>query len=272
MLKKINYKRILKIAAWTMCLCGLSFSLAFVNKTEGETIVKNISIQIKNNSVNPFITETDIIDFFNTRKDSLLNNKLKNLNMLLLEKTLNSHPAIQKADVAADINGEIKINIIQRTPILRLINTDGESYYIDTEGKPMPLNENYTARVIVASGNINEPYSRRNEWGFDYLNKNQKLKTITIIDDLFELGKFINADSTLLDLVQQININSQNEIELFPAIGRQTIVLGDCNNLNEKFQKLKLFYKEGLNKTNAWNKYSKINLKYKNIVVATKAV
>ena len=38
----------------------------------------------------------------------------------------------------------------------------------------------------------------------------------------------------------------------------------------EKFEKLKMFYTEGLNKTDGWNKYSTINIKYKNQVVCTK--
>ena len=35
-------------------------------------------------------------------------------------------------------------------------------------------------------------------------------------------------------------------------------------------KKLKTFYTEGLNKTDGWNKYSTINIKYKNQVVCTK--
>ena len=74
----------------------------------------------------------------------------------------------------------------------------------------------------------------------------------------------------LTTLIQQIYVNKDKEIELYPAIGNHKIVFGDAQNLNEKFNKLKLFYTEGLNKSDAWTKYSIINLKYKNLVVCTK--
>ena len=64
--------------------------------------------------------------------------------------------------------------------------------------------------------------------------------------------------------------NFHVSIELFPAIGNQKIVFGNAKDVAEKFNKLKLFYTEGLNKSDSWTKYSSINLKYKNLVVCTK--
>ena len=65
-------------------------------------------------------------------------------------------------------------------------------------------------------------------------------------------------------------MNKDRELELFPAIGNHKIIFGNAENIAEKFNKLKLFYKEGLNKSDSWTKYSTINLKYKNLVVCTK--
>jgi cell division protein FtsQ len=40
----------------------------------------------------------------------------------------------------------------------------------------------------------------------------------------------------------------------------------------EKFEKLHTFYLQGLNTTGSWNKYSVINLKFKNQIVCTKKI
>jgi cell division protein FtsQ len=53
-------------------------------------------------------------------------------------------------------------------------------------------------------------------------------------------------------------------------VGNHKIIFGKAENIAEKFNKLKLFYTEGLNKSDSWRKYSIINLKYKNLVVCTK--
>jgi cell division protein FtsQ len=66
------------------------------------------------------------------------------------------------------------------------------------------------------------------------------------------------------------HLNNEKEFELYPAVGNQKILFGKATDIAEKFEKLKIFYNEGLNKTDNWNKYSTINLKYKNQVVCTK--
>ncbi|MDX2171683.1 MAG: hypothetical protein SFY56_01095 [Bacteroidota bacterium] len=269
-MKKINYRKIFVMLLWIISLAGIAFSWAFVNKNERNTVIKNLNIAIQNNDENPFITEADINTFFRERKDSLLNNKYKNINIPQLEKALNSHPAIQNAEVAGDIDGELKISITQRTPVLRIINKDGESYYIDSQSKLMPLNENYSARVLVANGFIYEPFARRREFSVDQIKQNKTFKEVSLLDDILDVSNYITNDSILNPLIQQIFVNEDKEIELFPSIGNQKIIFGNAENISEKFNKLKLFYTQGLNKTDAWTKYSSINLKYKNIVVCTK--
>jgi cell division protein FtsQ len=159
---------------------------------------------------------------------------------------------------------------MQRTPVLRIINKNGESYYIDSQSKLMPLNENYSARVLVASGEIAEPFDRRYQWTVDQIARHKVFSEISVLDDLLAVTKVINADTLLSSLIHQVYVNKDKELELFPAIGNHKIMFGAASDVNEKFNKLKLFYKEGLNKSDSWNKYSTVSLKYKNLVVCTK--
>jgi cell division protein FtsQ len=71
-------------------------------------------------------------------------------------------------------------------------------------------------------------------------------------------------------MIQQIYVNKERELEFYPLIGNHRIVFGENRDTGEKLNKLKLFYTEGLNKSDSWNKYATINLKYKNLVVCTK--
>lgn len=269
-MKKLNYKKILVTVLWIIAIAGLASSWAFVSKSERNIVAKTLNISIHNNDENLFLSENDIRKFFIERKDSLLLNQYKNINIPELEKSLNSHPAIENAEVAADINGEIKIDITQRTPVLRIINKDGESFYIDSQTKLMPLNDNYSARVLIASGSIYEPFSRRYKYSIEQIKKSESFKEVSMLDDLYGVADFINKDSVLTNLIHQIYVNDEKEIELFPAIGNHKIIFGNATDVAEKFNKLKLFYTEGMNKADSWTKYSNINLKYKNLVVCTK--
>lgn len=269
-MKKINYKKVLVSVLWIIVIAGLTASLGFVSKKEKNIEAKKLNIVIHNNDENLFLTEKDVTTFFDERKDVIVTNKYKNINVPLLEKSLNAHPAIENAEVSYDLVGNVKVEITQRTPVLRIINKDGESYYIDSQSKPMPLNENYSARVIVANGEIFEPYSRRYLFTVNQIKKNKLFSEVSLLDDILDVATYINNDSSLTNLIQQIYINKEKDIELFPAIGNHKIVFGNSEFINEKFNKLKLFYTQGLNKSDAWTKYSIINLKYKNLVVCTK--
>lgn len=269
-MKKINYRKVFVSVLWIIAIAGLTSSLGFVSKSEKNIVAKSLNINIHNNDENMFLSETDVKEFFNQRGDSLLDSRYRSINIPELEKALNSHPAIENAEVSADLNGEIKVEILQRTPVLRIINKSGESYYIDSQGKLMPLSENYSARVIIANGEIFEPFARRYEFSVNQISNNKLFKEVSLLDDIYDVSDYINRDTSLSKLIHQIYVNKDRELELFPAIGNHKIVFGDANNIAEKFNKLKLFYKEGLNKSDSWTKYSTINLKYKNLVVCTK--
>ena len=134
----------------------------------------------------------------------------------------------------------------------------------------MPLSDKYTARVLVVNGNIHEPFVRRNMYTVKEIAKNEIFKEVSMLDDIYEMATFIANDSVLSPLIQQLSITSEKEFEMFPAVGNHKIIFGEATNIEEKFEKLKLFYKEGLNKTDNWNKYAIVNLKYSNQVVCTK--
>ena len=52
-------------------------------------------------------------------------------------------------------------------------------------------------------------------------------------------------------------------------MGNHRIMLGTLNEFEEKLANLKLFYEQAIPKV-GWEKYSMINLKYKNQIVCTK--
>lgn len=269
-MKNINIKKILTVVLWIIGLSGLFFSLAFATEKEKQVVTQNVIISVSNTDVHSFIDEQDLKDFLKQKNEVLLNSKVKDISVNHLEKELNTHPDVENAEVAVDINGDVTIDVKQRTPLVRVLNRDGESYYIDDQSKLMPLSEKYTARVLIATGYIFEPYAQRYTISVDNIAKNKLFSEVSLLDDIYALSTYISKDSVLNALIHQINITKNKEVELYPSIGNHIILFGRAADIEEKFNKLKLFYTEGLNKTNSWNKYSIINVKYKNQVVCTK--
>lgn len=269
---KQKIKMIFRIAVWCALIIVLFVSLAFVNREEAKVPCKSLDISVTQEDDNYFIQQEDIKQIIKDRGDSVINQPVSTINIPELEKVLNSNASIAKAEVYVSVDGKMKIEIIQRKPIVRIINQNNESYYLDDLGKLMPLSDKYTARVLVANGNIFEPYARRYMYSVADIESNPDVKDKTLLDDLFNLSQYINAEPFWKAQISQIYINNESEIELIPRVGDHKIILGDITDMDEKFKKLMTFYKEGLNTTGWWNNYSVINLKFKNQIVCTKKV
>jgi len=269
-MKKINFKKIGIIALWFLGIAGLISSLAFVTASEKKIKGKTVEIVIEKDDDNSFIDEDDVLKFLKDRNDTIVNQPMKDINVYKIERALNTHPSIAASEVAVTVTGDVSISIKQRKPIVRIINLKGESFYIDNRATVMPLADHYTARVLVVNGFIPEQYSQFYKFSVPQIEKDSAFKAITVIDDIYEVANYIKNDSLLNSLIIQAYINNDREIELYPAIGNQKIIFGDDNDIAEKFEKLKIFYTQGLNSVNGWNKYSVINLKYKNQVVCLK--
>ncbi|MBA3705067.1 MAG: hypothetical protein H0W84_03985 [Bacteroidetes bacterium] len=267
-MKKI--KQIAFIALWSVLIIGLLLSLGFVNKEQDSLLCKDLDIKVNQDDDLYFLDKMDIRQLILDRGDSIIGQPKSTVNIPELEDALNSHADIANAEVYMTVNGELKVLVKQRRPVIRIINENGESYYLDDEGKLMPLSDKYTSKVLVANGAISEPFAKRYMYSATQIGKDSSMSVNSILDELFAMANYINADEFWKAQVQQIYVNSDNDMELVPMVGDQKIIFGDTTAMDEKFKKLLTFYQQGLNTTGWWDKYSTINLKFKNQVVCTK--
>ncbi|OIP03968.1 MAG: hypothetical protein AUJ97_03485 [Bacteroidetes bacterium CG2_30_32_10] len=261
-------KKIIILSAWVLSITGLIVLLAFENTKNKDVLCKQIDINIDYQSEMYFISEDDVLDLIKCFEGEIKGKKMEIIKIFEIENLLNSNPFILHADVYATIDGMIKINIQQRKPIIRIINNKNESFYIDNNGKEMPLNSKYPSRTVIASGNIIDTYVSTvcldtiGNKIYDSIIKKSTLYKI------YQLAQYIDNNEFLKAQINQIYLNNENEFELIPSVGKNIILFGDIDDMKEKFDKLIVFYLKGLNAI-GWNKYKFINLKYKNQVVCS---
>ncbi|MCK4663688.1 MAG: hypothetical protein KAT68_12530 [Bacteroidales bacterium] len=261
-------RKIKEIVIWVLLISFLVTTLGFVSAKRKQILCNEVEVYIIDKTNNNFVEEDDIISLINDKGRKILGTSLDSLNLTKLETLIYNHPSVKKAEIYNTINGKLKIDIKQRKPILRIINYNRESYYIDSEGALMPLSDNYTAHVLVANGDLNEPYLLRYTKDIISFTDYDELNRKFVLRDLYFLAKFINDDNFWLAQIEQIFVIG-NEYELIPRVGPQIIEFGNIENYREKFRNLKALYEVGL-KSEGWNKYKKINLKYNNQVICTK--
>ncbi|XOD67542.1 MAG: cell division protein FtsQ/DivIB [Flavobacteriales bacterium Tduv] len=205
-----------------------------------------MKITIDTSSGNFFVSDKTVKRLILSVECSIKQKKLKSIHTKEIEKKLNDYPFIQKSEVFLNIDGTLHATVRQQEPILR-IKENKKNYYLTKEGQPMPLNPDYSAKVILTEGPISK--------------KDRK--------DLLNLVHYIDNDKLLKNQIIGIQKIAPDSFNLIPQIDRHTIEFGPLTNFDEKFNKLKAFYKQYLNKIQI-EQYKIINLQYKNQVVATK--
>jgi cell division protein FtsQ len=240
--------------------------MSFVNSAQKKRFVGIPEIKIEMHEDMMFLTKEDVLT--RLKDKHLIGEDLtySDVEMENIERFLMEMPEIKHAEVYSYISGKWNIDIQLRRPIARIFNLDGSSCYLDKDGTLMPLSLNYTAHVITVDGNINETDYLKNVE--DIIN-NDSLKTIEILDDLYEISNYVCSDEYLSAQITHLHINRYKEFELIPRVGDQRIMFGEADYIAGKFKKLEYFYTEGVSRA-GWENYDTINIMYKSQVVCSK--
>ncbi|WP_017259659.1 cell division protein FtsQ/DivIB [Pedobacter arcticus] len=256
MLKKINWKFVFTCFAWVFSLSALVVLMGFIEVKKAETTCKKVQVVLPGNQF--FIERAEIDEILKENNGLLVGRRIGNINIQDLESRLKANPFIEYAKVYVDMDGVIHTDVKQRVPVLRILNMAGQDFYIDQNGLKVPLSDHFTARVLVANGQINEGFA----------GKVDTLRT-KLAKDLFNTAKFISQDSLWNDQIVQVFVNNDKDMELVPRVGNQKIIIGDGSLLEEKFNNLLVFYKKAIPMV-GWGAYSAVNLKFKGQIVCTR--
>lgn len=254
--KKLLWKRLFIGFAWVICLGGLIALMSFIEVKKAGVICKAVKVNIPGSQY--FIDKQEVDQILQTTSHTLIGRRLENINIQDLENKLKANPFIEFAKVYTEMDGVLRVEVSQRQPILRIMNRYDMDFYVDQHGLKIPLSPNFTARVLVANGFIEELFA----------NHVDSLHT-KLAKDLYLTADFIRKDSLWDAQVAQLYVNKDREIELIPRVGNQRVLIGNADSLQVKFSNLLAFYKNVLPQV-GWNKYRMINIKYTGQVVGIK--
>jgi len=256
---KIKQHKWLNTLIWVGMLMALVFIYSWLSKKENNNIVKKIKIEIDRENDIAFLDSFEVLKIAKgyNLENNILGVSNKQLEIDKIEEQLEFNPFVANADVSIDVSGTLLIKIMQRSPMLRIYNNSRQTYYVAKNGYKFPVNSNYSPRVMVANGKIAETLMDS-----AYINT-QVMKDLLAISSYCAKDKFWNSQ------IEQLYVDNYLDINLIPKVGSHIIVFGSAAQMEDKFLRLKTFYKNGLNNI-GWQEYKKINLKFSNQIVAEK--
>lgn len=247
-------KRAIHIAKISGVLLLLLVAIGFVEKKNDSRTCTNVIIQVEDQYNNFFIDENDVMNMItNNGVQQVIGASFDDLNLREIEQRVIAESFVKDAQLYRDLTGNLIAKVHQRRPLARVI-TNKANYYIGTEGANLPISDKYTSRVVLLSGN------------------NKALNEGTLLESeegkaVFELIHYINDDPFWKAQIAQVNIDTKGDLTLMPQVTKQLVEFGKAEDIEKKFTKLKIFYKEILPRK-GWNLYSRVNLKYKDQIIA----
>jgi cell division protein FtsQ len=205
-----------------------------------------IEIVVKDSLEKHFVNEADIVSILKKSSLNPKGKKMSEINTHKIEMTLLKNEMIKTVDVYKTPSAKIKMNIIQKRPILRVLG-NSDSYYIDNQGDFMPISYRYAVHVPIVTGYAEKEFVK---------------------EELYKFALFLQKDDFWNNQIDQIYIRADKEVELVPRVGQFHIILGEIDGFEDKLQNLKIFYKQAI-PVMGWNKYKTVNLKFKNQIVCT---
>ncbi|MFK5981383.1 MAG: hypothetical protein QM499_00590 [Flavobacteriaceae bacterium] len=205
--------------------------------------IEKIDLEFKDEN-RLFITPETVNKLLIVNRDTLTNTAKETLDLNKMEKRLLDNPMIKNAEVYISVDGVLGVKIEQRNPIARVLGNP--DYYLDEDGKKMPLSVVYSERVPIITG----------------VSENQYSEVVNLVNK-------IEIDEFMKEYVVGLDVSEQGDVNLIIRKYDFKVLFGKPNGIENKFQKFKAFYK--LTKQDSLlESYRLVNLKFKNQVVATK--
>jgi cell division protein FtsQ len=256
--KRYSIKKILLAILWVAIGAGTTVLLVAAIRKKDAATCKRIEIKItgvEKNDGPKFVDEDEILSTIKKISGgNAVGVAIGLFDLKKIEAELEKSKWVKNAELFFDNKDVLNVNLQEREPVARVFTAAGTSFYIDEELKMLPLSDKLSAKLPAFTN-------------FPTDNIVLSAADSSLLLDVKNVSVAIQKDSFRMAMIDQVDITPERSFEMIPKIGNQVIVFGNAADVEEKFDRLQLFYKNVISKT-GWSKYSVINVQFKNQVVA----
>ena len=192
-----------------------------------------------------YITEDAVNKLLIQNYGPLLTMPKENIVLNTIEEAIEANEMVKKAQVYLTIDGALRSEVVQRKPIGRI--EGNTKFYLDDQGKRMPLSKSHSARVPIISGKV----------------------TDRGLEEVHGILRYVNKDPFLRKNVIAVHMGEAGGYELRFRLGDFVVQLDDAGRLGEKFNNFKAFYAKA-ERDKTLGRFATVNLEFGNQVVCTK--
>ena len=134
---------ILSVSLFVYLIIVFTFASAKLREVKCE----GLQVVVDGTEENAFIDETEVLGIIKRGYGDIGGCNIVSVDKDSLEHILVRNSVIKSAQVYYTLDGYFHVEITQRKPVLRIMS--GEGYYVDEDGKIMPLSRKYIQKVCL---------------------------------------------------------------------------------------------------------------------------
>ncbi len=260
---KKTIQKILFVALWVVIGGGMLTLLIAAMGNQKKNTCKDYTVIIKGEKKEDyFLGKSEIIKILKASAKGNIKGQAKaSFNLQKMENLLERNEWIKDAQVYFDHKDVLHVTVEEREPVARIFTPGGMSFYIDGYDRTMKLSTRTRARVPVFTGFPDKKITTK--------------KDSLLLQDVRRTATFINNNSFWASQVAQVDMVASDvadswEMEMVPVIGNHIVKLGNGENIEEKFNRLFIFYKQVLARS-GFDKYKTVDVRYDGQVIGGKS-
>lgn len=231
-----------------LMLAGIATVLTVKGDYE-EGLCNSVEIIIHQPEELPLISEENVLNWISPKK--LVGERLDKIELSNVEQKIREMPQIKNCEMHIDLRGTLTIEVEPFLPVARVLRDGAQDNYISEAGVFFPTSGNYSARVILLSGDY-------------FINKTSMTDNKSV--NLLSFLNHINADAFWKAQLTQVRVDNQENMYIVPLLGEHIINFGNAKEVDAKLRRLKVFYKQ-IYPVKGWDNFSEVSVAYANQVV-----
>ena len=248
---------------WLVIGAGMFMLLIAAIGKQKRNTCKDYSITIKGGEEKDFfLNKADVGRLLKAAtKGDIKGQPKASFNLQQMENLLEENVWIKDAQLYFDNKDVLHVSVTERKPVARIFTNSGKTFYIDENEKGIPLSEHLSTKLPVFTGVPDK--------------ENRAKKDSLLMQHIRTTAQFISKNSFWASQVAQVDVVSSGtgsslEFEMVPVIGNHIVKLGNGENIEQKFNRLFIFYKQVLARS-GFDKYKTVDVRYAGQVVGGKS-
>ena len=182
-----------------------------------------------------FVTQDEVEAILSRNYGAYIGQRLDSVDLKRIERLLEGKSAILRSEAYVTKDRKLRINILQRQPVLRF-RKGSQGWYADAQGYIFPLQEHFTARVPIVDGAVPMTVPE------GYKGRLSDEKEVRWLDGMLEMVRFMEHSKIWEDAIVQMHVEQNGDLVLIPREGSERFLFGGPTGIDAKFDRIRKYY------------------------------